>query len=71
MTVFARRRNAEYVTATLAVVDPKTLDKAAKQLRSLMFPEEKYDELDYVKKAQEMFEKLRKLDIRIYLVFRN
>lgn len=65
MTAFARQRNAEYVMAILTVVDPKAADKAVKQLRSIMFPEEKYDELSYIKKAQEVFEKLRKVNLRI------
>jgi len=65
MTVYARRRNAEFVAASLAVVDPKHLDKAAKQLRSLMFPEEKYDEFEYIKKAKEIFDKFKHINLRI------
>jgi len=46
-------------------VDPKHLDKAAKQLRSLMFPEEKYDEFEYIKKAKEIFDKFKGINLRI------
>ena len=65
MTVYARQRNADYVSASLVVVDPNSVSKAVKQLRSLMFPEEKYDEFAYIKKAQEMFEKLRHVNLRV------
>ena len=47
------------------MVDPKSLDKAIRQFRGLLFPEEEYDELKYLKKAQETFERLRKLDMRV------
>jgi len=53
------------MAASLSVVDPKSLDRAVKQFRGLLFPEEGYDELKYLKKAQETFERLRKLDMRV------
>ena len=65
MTAYARQRNADFLKAALAVIDPKAADKAVKQLRSIMFPEEKYDELSYIKKAQEVFEKLRKVNLNV------
>jgi len=49
--------------AALAVVAPDKVGEAVRKLRGLLFPEEGYDELAYVKKAQEMFEKLRKVDL--------
>lgn len=65
MTTYARQKNADFIKAVLVVIDPKSASKAVNQLRSMMFPEEKYDELSYMKKAQEMFEKLRKVNLRI------
>ena len=48
-------------------MDPKSADKAAKQLRKLLFPEEEQGDVDYAIKAAEMFEKLRKLDLRAFV----
>lgn len=53
------------MAACLGVVDPKSLDKAVRQFRGLLFPEEGYDELKYLKKAQDMFKRLRELDMRV------
>jgi hypothetical protein len=52
-----------YIAAALAVVDPAKASEAVKQFRGLLFPEEGYDELAYIKKSQELFEKLRKVDL--------
>ena len=65
MTAYARQRNSQFLISTLTVIDPKVADKAVRQLRSIMFPEEKYDELSYIKKAQKVLEKLRKVNLRV------
>ena len=55
----------EYLSVVLNAVVPENKPEVAKQLRSLFFPEEKYDRLSYIKKAQEVFEKLRKINLQI------
>jgi hypothetical protein len=47
------------------VVDPSGAEKAVKDYRALLFPEEGMDDAVYAKKAQEMLEKLRKSNIVI------
>lgn len=65
MIAYVRQRNADFISASLVVVDPKSAEKAVNQLRSVMFPEEKLDNLNYMKKAKDVFEKLRNIDMRI------
>jgi len=54
-----------FLTAIMAVVAPEKADKAVKQLKACFFPESKWDDILYLKKAKEMFEKIRGYDIRI------
>jgi len=53
------------MTAVFAVVDPEKSDKAVKQLRSLIFPEEKYDELKYLKMARDTFKRMQKINLNV------
>ena len=50
--------------AVMAAVGPEKLSEAVGDLKGLMFPESKYDKLEYIKKAKEVFEKLRNIDLR-------
>ena len=43
-------------------MDPSKADQLLKQYRGILFPEEKYDDLKYMKKAQDMFKKLRTIN---------
>ena len=65
MTAYARQRSVEFLAASLAVVAPEHAGKSIKELRSLLFPEERFDDILYLKKAKEAFEKMKKLDLRI------
>lgn len=65
MAAYARQRSADCLAASLAVVAPENASKAVKQLRGLVFPEEGYDDLIYLKKAKDSFEKLRKYKLKI------
>jgi hypothetical protein len=47
------------------VVDPNGAEKAVKQYRGLLFPEEELDDLLYTKKAQKMLEQLRSANIMV------
>jgi len=46
-------------------VDPEQANKIIRQYRGVVFPEEKYDDIKYIKKAQEMFKMLRSKEMRI------
>lgn len=62
---FNRQRTAQFLSAIFAVVDPKQADKLLRQYRGVAFPEERYDDIKYIKKAQELFENLRSKEIRV------
>ena len=65
MHVFARERSIRYLSPLFAVVSPEKANDIARQLRSLVYPEDRYDALRYVNKAKAMFEKMRNIDIRV------
>jgi len=46
-------------------VAPENRSTVVKQLRSLFFTEEKYDEFEYIKKAKEIFDKFKGINLRI------
>jgi hypothetical protein len=46
-------------------VDPSKADKLLKQYQGVLFPEERWDDLKYMKRAQKLFEKLRHMVIKI------
>jgi len=69
ISVFARERNTTYLAHLLSVVDPDNRDKVRQQFRGLLFPEEGYDDLKYLKKAKAVFEKLKNVNLRGYLGF--
>lgn len=53
------------MSAVFAVVDPKGAERAVRQLRGLMFPEEAVSDAEYLRKAKQMFYKMRDIDLRI------
>jgi len=53
------------MSAIFAVVDPKGAERAVRQLRGLMFPEEAVSDAEYLRKAKQMFTKMRGMDMRI------
>lgn len=65
MHVFARERSIRFISPMLAVVSPEKSDSIVRQFRGLVFPEERYDQLRYVKKAKEVFNKMRKYNISV------
>lgn len=48
-----------------SAADPENVNKLLKQYRGLIFPENKYDDLNYIKKAKSMFEKMR--DVKFFV----
>jgi hypothetical protein len=63
--VFNDIRNKELLQPIFSVVDPSKADKLLKQYRGVLFPEERWDDLKYMKRAQKLFEKLRHMVIKI------
>ena len=47
------------------VVGPEKFDEAFKTYKGLLFPEEKYDQIAYIRKARNMFDRLRDLDLTL------
>jgi len=62
---FTRQRNIDFMAAVFAVVDPTSTRKAVNLFRGAMFPEERNNDLEYIKKAQELMVKARELTIII------
>jgi len=65
MVAYSRHRGAQFMSASMAVVAPEKAEKAIKHLQACFFPEKKFDDLLYLKKTKQMFEKLRNVDIRV------
>lgn len=63
--VINRNRSAKLLEALIGVAAPEKLDKLYKQYKGLLFPEEKYDELAYLRKVRGMMEKLRGVTISV------
>ena len=53
------------MSAIFPVVSTEKAEKAVKQFRGVVFPEEAVNDAVYVKKAKEMMQKLMSVDIRI------
>jgi hypothetical protein len=47
------------------VVDPASAQKAVNQFRGLIFPEDRGNDLDYIKKAQEHMKRIMNVDLRV------
>lgn len=63
--VLSRDRNAEFIKPLFNVVDPEKTSSLVRQYRGILFPEEKYSDLEYVAKARRMFERLQKVDFYV------
>lgn len=62
---FARQRAIDFISAVFAAVGPQGMEKAVRQLRAASFPEEGLSDIEYVKKAAEMFKKLRGMRFKV------
>lgn len=65
ITSYVQERNIIFTSSILPAVGPDQVKKVADKLRGVMFPEEKYDDLAYMKKAKEVFEKLKNVNLRV------
>ena len=51
------------MSVLFSVVAPDKTSQLFKQYKGILFPEEKYDELAYIKKAKKFFERVRGMTI--------
>lgn len=61
IVAYNRKRQSDFLSALFSVVDPKEANKLMKDYRVSLFPEEKYDDIAYLKAVKEQFVKLRKM----------
>ena len=71
LSVLNNNRQIELTKPVFSVVDPEQAQKLLKSYRSLIFPEYKYDDLRYVKKAKEIFRKMRNVNLFVKPVHAN
>ena len=62
---FNRNREIQALMPLFSVVDPKKIDRLVRNYHGVVYPEHKYDEFAYMKRAKTMFDKLRKMEFRI------
>jgi len=48
-----------------ALADPEKAGDLMKQYRFMVFPEDKFDDVKYYKKAEKIFNKMRSFDMRV------
>lgn len=59
MSVYARDRAITFLTPVVGVTGPERVGDVVRQLRGIVFPEDKYNDIDYARKAKDVFERLR------------
>jgi len=62
---FNRQRAIQYITPLLSVASPEKRGEIVRKFRGLIFPEDAYDDVDYVKKAAKLFEKIKNVSFYI------
>jgi len=65
ITVFNRERTIRYLAPIISLVGPEQRQSIMDRFRGVIFPEDHYDSLTYVKKAKEVFEKLKYVKLSI------
>jgi len=60
---FKRERSIAFMSGVMAAVGPEQANDMLKKFRGTLFPEEEYDDIKYMKKAKDIFEKLRGVDL--------
>ena len=63
--VINRQRTAKLIEVLIGVAAPENVNKLYRQFKGVLFPEEKYDELAYLRKVRGMMEKLRGVTIGV------
>ena len=62
MFEFNRQRAIKFLAPLIAAASPEKRDEIVKKYRGLIYPEEAYDDADYVKKANALFERIKGVD---------
>jgi len=65
INAFTRQRSIQFLGSIFAVVDPAGAKKAVSQFRGVVFPEDKNDDLDYIKKSRELMKKIAHVNFTI------
>ncbi|RLI55298.1 MAG: hypothetical protein DRP09_10250 [Candidatus Thorarchaeota archaeon] len=65
ISVFERERARKFISPLIPVAGPDEVQSLQRKLRSLLFPEDKYDDLAHVRKAKEMFERLKGVNLNV------
>lgn len=55
----------EFITPLFSVVNPEKVQDLVRQYKGAIYPEHRFDDLLYVKKAKEQFERLSKINMTI------
>lgn len=63
MIQFERSRSIKYASSMMSAASPESAQKVSRILCGFIYPEEAYDEADYVRKAEDTFKKLRGVDL--------
>lgn len=63
--VVNRQRSAKLLEAAIGAAAPEKVQQLFRQYKGILFPEEKYDELAYLRKVRGMMEKLRGVTIDV------
>lgn len=54
-----RLRSARVMEPLFAAVNPDKVSQLFRQYKGILFPEDKYDDLEYIRKARRIFDKLK------------
>lgn len=65
MSVFIKERNMAATRPLFSVVSPEKTSDLYNKYTGIIYPELKYDELKYVKKARDIFDKVRDVNFNI------
>ena len=68
IAVFQQQRSKEFMQPLFAVTDPEKAGELLKKYRGVIFPEHKYDDMKYYKRASNYFEKMRDVDLTASIV---
>jgi hypothetical protein len=62
---YTRERNIQFLSSIFPVVSSENAQKAVKNLRSIIFPEEAVNDARYLLKAKEMMKKLLSVELKV------
>jgi hypothetical protein len=60
---YNRQRAIKFLAPLIAAASPEKREDIVKKYRGLIYPEEGYEDAEYVKKANTLFEKIKNIDL--------